>query len=222
MKILFNQVLIRPDREENDIIKLGDAELKLVTAFDEFKHKCCTGTVVQLPEQLIFNRKKGYLCQKFDTQIELQIGDRIIFHYLAMNTARKMYDKHLLKDIPPDHTLIPYDQIFVAIRNGEVIPVNGYLLVEPADEEINTSLIIPDALKKKATKRGFIRYMGKPVNGYRDYEDWGADSDDVKVGDEVLYRECNCVPLEYSLHQTLEKGRTLYRMQRSDLIGVVA
>lgn len=222
MKILFNQVLIRPDREENDMIKMGDTELKLVTAYDEFKHKVVTGTVVQLPESLIFNRRKGYLCQKFDTEIELQVGDRIIFHYLAVHAAKKQYDPYLLKDVPKDHTLIPYDQIFVAIRGTEVIPINGYLLVEPVDEEVKTNLEIPDSAKKKATVRGIIRYMGKPVNGYRDFPDVGPDTDEVKVGDEVFYRACNCVPLEYALHQTLDRGKILYRMQRNDLIGVVA
>jgi len=219
MKILFNHVLIRPDRANDEIILTNGQKLFLSTAYEKEKHHVCTARVVKAPEKLIFDREFMGCCL-FDTDVEIQEGDHIIFHYLAIQSAREQFDANRAH-IDPGLDIIPYDRIYVAYRDGVPVPVNGIILIEPLEETIKTTLIVPDIARKFSTTKGIVKYVSTPLRGYRDYPEEGPDHNDIQVGDMVLYREENCVPLEYSLHQKLDKGKTLYRMHRRDIDAVL-
>ncbi len=47
-------------------------------------------------------------------------------------------------------------------------------------------------------------------------------SDVVNVGDKIVFHPVYAVELQYSLHQIIERGKTLYRMRRKDVFAVLA
>lgn len=219
MKLLFNNVLIRPDRDNDQIILSTGHKLYLDTSFEKEKHSVCSGVVVKAPEKLIFDRE-NMNCALFDTDVEIKEGDHVIFHYLAIASAREQAVGNAIH-IEKGLEIIPYDRIYVTIRNGEIIPVNGIVLVEPVEETISSTLFIPKTAREFSRVKGVVSRLSTPLRGYRDYPDDGPDMDEIKVGDTILYKEENCVPLEYSLHQNIDKGKVLYRMHRRDIDAIL-
>ncbi len=219
MQILFNHVLIKIDRENDELLLQSGHKLYLDTSYNKEAHYPRVGKVIKAPEMLYFDREEPRRSSRFDTPVEIQEGDTVIYHYLAIENSRARFAS-LKKHIDPALDMIPYDTIFLCIRNGEVIPVNGYVIVEPLDETIETSLEIPDSARTYSKTKGIIRYLGKPVNGYLEWVD-DEDTDEIQVGDTICYGAENCVPFEYDLHQQLDKGKKLFRMQRRDIQGIL-
>ena len=219
MKVLFNHVLIRVDRENDELLLSNGLKLYLDTSYEKEKHFPRVGVVEQAPEMIYFDREEPRRSCDFDTEVEIQKGDIVIFHYLAIENSRARYAS-LKKHVDPKLDLIPYDTIFVAIREGKVIPVNGYVIVEPLDETFETSLYIPDTARTFSKTKGVVRYISTPLNGYLEWPDM-FDTDEIAVGDTVCYRAENCIPFEYDLHQQLDKGKKLFRMQRRDIDAIL-
>lgn len=219
MKILFNTVLVKFD-EANDHIKVNDQKLYIDTSYNPMQHAVTTGTVIGLPERLIFDRTRPDKTMLYDTDMELQLGDKIIFEYLAYGEA--------IKNSPLNGGyFIRYDEILVALRGDQVMPVNGIVLVEPIDitetqevKEMTKLLVVPDYVKtQKSQTRGVVRHLGTPVRGYAmDVTESIFEADDVKVNDKIYLNPHYAVPLQYELHQTLSK--VLYRMRRKDILGI--
>lgn len=221
MKLLFNTVLIKFDPPHESITVAGQ-ELQIDTSFNPLQHTSSTGTVLSVPERLIFDRKDSAKTMEYDVPMELQVGDNVILNYLSYAEA--------IKNEPIDggHP-VRYDEILVALRGEQVIPVNGLLLVEPLNiadteevKEMSKFLVTPEYVKtQKSETRGYVRYVGSPVRGYQmDYrEEIYESEDDVKVGDFVQFDPAYAVPLQYELHRSLPM--ILYRMRRKDILGVL-
>jgi co-chaperonin GroES (HSP10) len=207
-----NWVLVKPDEGNHKVILKSGVVLFLDTSFEKEKHSVCTGKVVKVPEKIIFNER--FISVDFDTEQELETGDKIIFHYLQ--SLDNIRESRYIECDGVVYFLVKYDSIFCALRNSKVIPVNGLVIVEPDDEEIKTIFIVPDSAKKKSTTTGTIRYIGSPLKGYKDYPDY-ADVDELAVGDKVVFDKHNTVPLQYPLHQTIDKDKVLYKMRRIDI-----
>lgn len=219
MKLLFNNVLVKFD-EPNDHIKVGEVELQIDTSFNPMQHAITSGTVIGLPSRLIFNPDQPDKTMLYDTDMELQVGDRIIFEYLAYGEA--------VKNDPIDGGYcIRYDEVLVALRGDQVIPVNGIVLIEPIDiteteevKEMSKFLEIPDYVKKqKSESRGVVRYIGTPLRGYAmDTSRTIYEADDLHVGDKVYFNPNYAVHLQYEMHRIFDK--VLYRMRRKDILGI--
>jgi len=219
MKLLFNNVLVKFD-EPNDHIKVGDVELQIDTSYNPMQHAITTGTVIGLPSRLIFDRKEPAKTMLYDTDMELRVGDRIIFEYLAYGEA--------VKNDPIDGGYcIRYDEVLVAIRGEQVIPVNGIVLIEPIDiseteevKEMSKFLVVPDYVKsQKSESRGIVRHVGSPLRGYAmDTSNSIHEADDLHVGDKVYFNSNYAIPLQYEMHRIFDK--VLYRMRRKDILGI--
>ena len=219
MKLLFNNVLVKFD-EPNDHIKVGDVELQIDTSYNPMQHAITTGTVIGLPSRLIFDRKEPSKTMLYDTDMELRVGDRIIFEYLAYGEA--------VKNDPIDGGYcIRYDEVLVAIRGEQVIPVNGIVLIEPIDiseteevKEMSKFLVVPDYVKtQKSESRGVVRHVGSPLRGYAmDTSNSIHEADDLHVGDKVYFNSNYAIPLQYEMHRIFDK--VLYRMRRKDILGI--
>jgi len=124
-----------------------------------------------------------------------------------------------------------YDDIYVAIRGEEIIPINGTVLVEACDttveedvqQALRSGLHLPDTvLKEKSEIYGVVKHLGTPLRGYlRADPDLTEVYDEVNVGDQVVFHHVRAIELQYSLHQILEKGKVIYRMRRKDILGIV-
>lgn len=211
------------DELEKEIVRLRK-ELKNYeddkTLLNVAQHTVTDGVIVGISDHIHYNDDpvfKGYRGQlKFDVDMEVKIGDIVIFHYMeSLNSQR---DGRYIDGM----MLIEYSSIFCVIRGKEVIPVNGYLLVEPLEEKSSEILWING---RPSETKGIVRYAGTPVRRYLDDKD-ASDSVPViwrdgelkiemkfpEVGDTVVFKDCHAVKLQYPLHALLNKD--LYQMQR--------
>ena len=164
------------------------------------------------------------------TDIELQEGDRVICYYLAIvNAFKPEQQRYFIKD-QDRYVFIPYSSIFVCIRNGNIIPINGYCLIEPCEDpfmaevrnrfqKINIQLITNEKSNVNVSF-GKVKYLGRPN---REYADEGVSDDgvDVKEGDTVVLRKVSDIPLQYPLHQKLDGGKTFWRCQRRKILAIL-
>jgi len=225
MKPINNFVLIKP--LPADEIRLSNGKkLYLDTRFEEYKNAPTSGTVVEVPSELKF-RKSG-VSMPWLTDMELQVGDTVIFNYLAVRLSGSA-GLILEGGITP----VPYDMIYAAIREGEVICVNGGVIVEPdQDEELsevekileNSGLSLPPSVAKKDKQTGVVRYAGKPNKGYLDslMNDRPLTPDYQLVpGDKVLFHWSDAIPLQpnQEIRGEIERS-TLYRMQHKDILAI--
>lgn len=229
MKIPFNYVLVKP--EPTDEISLPNGKkLFLSTIFEETKHAPTVGEVLCVPERLIFN-EDGINSLLFKTEMEVRVGDRVVFHFLAHQQAK---DEGRILD---DGFMVRYDSIYLILRGEEIIPINGHLVVEPESQLVKSNIIIPDSNKKKAQRIGKVRYAGKPVDGYLNYPHLTDVNDFPMVmkderfvkgnryaqeGDRVYFSHFDAVPLQHDpeIHGAVEKV-LLYRMQHKDVLLIL-
>lgn len=219
LRLLNNYVLVKPDPGNSKITLRNGVVIFLDTSFEVERHAVTSGTVVKVPASLTYIENNGLLNLDVITTQELKKGDKVIFHYIQTLDNLKL--SRYITCGRETYFLVYYDKIFCAIRRKKVIPVNGLVIVEAEKEPpIKSPFIIPDMFKGiESETRGVIKYIGSPVGGYSDYPDQGGDVDYLKVGDSVLFRKVDSVPLQYPLHQTIDKDKTLYRMHRRDILG---
>ena len=225
MKILHNTVMVRFDRDNDELLLSTGDKLKLVTAWEPMMHAVTSGVVTHVPQNLIFDRERPDASVMYDVDMELQVGDRVIFDFKAESAVRKH------GDIDGSYPL-RYDDIYVAIRGEQIIPVNGIILVEACEttveedvqQALKAGLELPDTVvKEKSERYGIVRHIGSPCRGFLQApEELTEVDDEVCVGDKIVFHPVYAIELQYSLHQILEKGKTLYRMRRKDVFAVLA
>lgn len=197
-------VLVKPDKDNNQF-KLGNKQITIDTTFEPYKHAITTGTVVKVPLRSGDQR----------TSVEVQHGDRVFFHYLAMSNAAKNNscvicgDEYLMK--------INYGSMFVAMREKEVVMLNGYILVVPAANDfpmrLPGSIKIPQHLMDaKSAFKGEVRHVGTPLAGEEDF---------LNPGDNVYFRKHSDVPLQYELHRDFKEKEIFWRMKRYNVLAVL-
>lgn len=214
-------VAVRPFPSDEIRLKSG-GKLYLDVRFEEYLNARTAGEVVAVPEKLNYNiNPESTASLEWDTDMELQVGDVIIYNYLAIKTAL-----HMKQFIDQDIICIPYDKIYVAIRNEEVICINGTILVEPEEEIVNTFLDVPDNAITKSKQIGRVVHAGKPNRQYRVFAiNFGIYSGDdpVSVGDRVLFNWNDAIPIQPNAELRGEISRgLLYRMQHKDVHAIVS
>lgn len=202
MNLINNNVLIHPNTEHYNHIRFpGGFKLYLDTSFEKEKHACTSGWITELPEKLKY--PKGY-----KPVIEAEIGDEVIFNYLDMSNGAKK------GNLTEKGLYLPYDFLYAVIRDGEVIPLNGWLIIEEATVPLpETSLFIPDVCKKKIETKGIIRYAGASIQADVNY--------DLKVGDTIAFAKHTSLPLQYEMHQLISPDRPLFRVRYEDVLAVI-
>ena len=220
MKLINNMVAIKPFPSDEIRLKTGE-KLYLDVRFEEYLNAQTAGEVVSVPEKLVYSTKtEAPVTTEWDTDMELKVGDVVVFNYLAVkNSLGSGYW------IDKDTVCIPYDKIYVALRQGEVICINGIIIVEPEVENTLTSLIIPDNAKLKSKQVGRVVYAGKPNRGYRKEHLFtgktGPDSP-VEVGSRVVFSWNDAIPIQPNAELRGEISRSmLYRMQHKDVHALV-
>jgi hypothetical protein len=231
IEILNNWVLVLPD---NDYSKFKSG-MDIADIFEPGKHISVWGKVLQLPKELVcyqslikrlmaykesedlrgFMQKLNSLSLEFDTENELQVGDRVAFKYVAKMNAQT--DDLYVQTERGQAIFVPYDLIYLAKRGERIVPINGWLLVEPftmdeAQVREECRGMVFNARNYEKDGIGIVRHAAKPLKGYLigDY----IDDDKIQVGDTVVFRNGFRVPIEW--HEHSEMGR-YWRMQRKDI-----
>lgn len=216
MTIPINFVLIKPDEEMFEQVELGDTgvKIKVDRTFETGVMATTSGVVMAVPERLYFNYSDMNKSLRYDTVMELEVGDRVICHYNAI--------KHGISQgmVIDGGVLIKYDGLFCRLREGaQPHPLNGIVLAEPITEEINSSVIIPDTVDRKSKIKSVVHYAGTPLKGYFDFPE-ESDGEPVKKGDIIIHSKHDCIPIQYSIYQCFDKGVTLWRMHMRDIEAV--
>lgn len=170
-----------------------------------------TGVVVEVPQRLLFMKKKGPMMKyrnsassEFDTDIGIGVGDVVAFAF----TAWYQYDY----DNYAGDLIVPYHDLHLNISTGKAL--NGYLLVEVDENPVE---VVGPATFLKADANvygiGRVVYRGPCNRAYLYYP--GADADGV--GDYVFYR--GGARLELDAFNTMtDRQSSLFLIQRKDVL----
>jgi co-chaperonin GroES (HSP10) len=157
------------------------------------------GQIIALPKKLKFlNKPKGFGIE-WTTTIEAKVGD--IAFWGIMEGA----NCPVLSVGDANYYLVNYGEIRLLKRGEEIIPVNGFVLLEEVIKEQEGIFIAPESFKKTDKRRGIVRYLGK--RNLRYYPDeHQRDPVDIKVGDEVLFKAPILTDLEDSRYAGLQQN----------------
>jgi len=213
MKLINNLVLIR--HLPNDEIRLVNGSVLYVdTRFEEYLHAPVVGIVEAVPEKL------SYPPMPWITDMELQVGDKVIFNYLSVRTAEQLGYK-----LNRTTYFIPYRDCYVVFRENKIVCLNGNILVEPIIEDDWTTakidLLKSDLSSERSKTEGIVRYAGNPTS-YID-EDTGVFYTDSQVfpGDEIVFHWSDAIPLQpnQEIKGEISRNMFLYRMRHCDVLG---
>lgn len=226
---ISNRVLVRLDPENDEINTKSGLKLHVDTSFEPEKHVVRIGTVEKLPSKLTFKGVGSDI--PWHTDIELKVGDKVVMYFLAVQNCLSDEQKCYSKENGVTKIYIKYHNIYAAIREGKIIPVNGYVFVEPVEDPAWVSKIkraeklginIPDLRKpsRKNVTFGKVAYIGNPIKKYFSphLSDEGYD---IEEGDVVVMKRIRDIPVEYEYHAKLDGGRKLFRMQRPDIVAKI-
>lgn len=220
-RIPKNYVLVEVDFLRHKKVSYDSgAEIIIDYTFEPEQHALTHGVVATIPEALYFN-SKDYDSLEFLTDIDVKVGDQVFFHYIQINKADR--GRQLFIENGKTYIFISHDSLFCGIRNDEVVMFNGWLLLNPIAKAIETDqeavLVRPDDKESFHPLMGEIEHIGSPVKKYWYGTETDTDSGiEVEKGDLVAFLPHSDIPLEYPMHQSLNKK--YYRAQRKELLGI--
>jgi hypothetical protein len=225
----INLVKVKLDPENNKLLLKSGVEVYIDNTFEPEKHLVLLGTVESLPQQLSYSDKGKKM--PWLTDMELQVGDKVVMYYLGVFNCISKERKHYIKEGENTWIFIKYELIYALSRDGEIIPVNGYLLAEPREdpewerkvmEAEEHNFVMPDLREPSKTHvaYGEIAYVGKPNKMYVN-KNFSDDHVEVSPGDKIIMKRVRDIPVEYEYHTKMDGGRKLYRLQRHDILAVL-
>lgn len=196
-------------KEKNDHIKLKNGlKLYVDTSYNKSEHADRVFAVVRPPEKLYFSKKPHATAMTWETEQELKAGDDVLIGFMhSLNMP-------MIKCKEKEYFLAHYSELYCARRNGEYIPLNGYVIM---DEVIREERLL-DYTVDKVDNRGVIKYLGKPNKQYMEKE--YSDGADVSVGDTVLLENNGKhIITEHPTHASFFGGEVYFLVQRKEIIA---
>lgn len=223
--MLNNYLMVKLDPPNDSITTKNGNKLYVDNTFEPDKHTVVLGTIIAVPQHL------GTKNMPWTTDMEIKLGDRVLMYYLAVQNCLRKEIKRYAQESQDTYIFISYSNVYATIRDGKVIPVNGYLLVEPIENPeveftktrfkgIGLDLITFDVKSNKDVVYGKIVYLGAPNKAYSQ-KFISDDNVDVKEGDLVVMKRVRDIPVEYEYHAKIDNGRKLYRIQRPDILATL-
>ncbi len=173
-----NKVLVKI--EERNIEKKTDAGIIMISATDTdynpAVHSDRYGVVHSVPPNLRFDRTP--FSTTWETEIELKVGDEVWFDY--MNSENCVV---LDCDDGNDYKLLEYENIYVAKRDGNILPLNGYCLF--SDVKIKAESKFDPTDGDVDPRYGTVSHIAIRNKSYQ--TSIFNDDMDVEVGDKVLF-----------------------------------
>ncbi|HEX9826280.1 MAG TPA: hypothetical protein VGA80_06745 [Flavobacteriaceae bacterium] len=114
---LHDRLLFSDEYNKNKSIYVDNSHLP-------FKYITRHGKVISLPEKLIYWYENKRIGIAWQTNLDIKVGDEVWYYGLMGHTAEKVtYQGRKF-------ILINYEDLYVAKRGDEVIPLNGNVLLE--------------------------------------------------------------------------------------------
>jgi co-chaperonin GroES (HSP10) len=202
-----------------------DVNINIDSSFDPAVHAPRCGILIKNPKSLVYEKghrdTMGWKCS-----IDTKEGDFVYFDYLACLTALGKLANPALPGEHPTwircendlYVLLRYDALVLAMREatGEVIPLNGQVVLEPCTKEIESTLIIPDHLKKVVDHlKCKVVFVGK---ANEEYLDDVIDADGLSKDDAVIIKNY-MIRMENSLKKLF--NRDLVYVQQKNILAVL-
>jgi hypothetical protein len=148
---LNNYIIVKVSSGSNRV-RIASLDLTLDTSFNPEEHVPVTGTVVKLPKKLTCGYEGGKHTQRikfkpndmlWKTEVELAVGDTVLFDYLEALTAWSQYFNPFNQFIT-DRIVFNQDGIYIFVHYSRVYcrldqsgwtPVNGYAMVRWIEEK---------------------------------------------------------------------------------------
>lgn len=214
-KPINNYVLVRCETKSHDSIDVAGNKLYIDNTFEVGAHIKLTGIVAAIPDRLRCLDDSPHSID-WETDIDVQVGDKVWFRFMANHTANMGTSKEVYVD-GVRHIFINYGMLFMAEREGERFMLNGYVAIEPISKNKKSDFL--EAIYEKEdnhTSIGVVRCVGRFNRRYvNEYE---CDSH-VCNGWIVQYRKQYRSQLEYELHSEFQRRKKMYKMQARYIDG---
>jgi len=216
---LNNRVLVSVELTENKKsssgLILGDA------SWDNAGHVTRHGMVVSTPSKFCYQGREGYGAE-WDTGIEIECGDEVFWGLMAA------WDCPVIKNDTGIFFLVKYDDLILkktecaqwfpidgdTYTNGNLFPLNGYVLCLPEYDERKMSTIeLPSVQDKQRAAVVVVGYVNPEY-----FKDCGQDAVDVQVGDVITLYKPFLTAVEDERYAVLDKN--LSYVQRRWIIAV--
>lgn len=138
------------------------------------------GTVVSLPRKFYHRKDGSSFGVEWDTEIEAKIGDVAYFGIMEGT------DAPMIICGTDTYFLVDYSEIRVLVRGEEVIPANGFVIVEEFSDGIKSDFLITDFASKANHKKGIVKYVGKRNKSYYNGDESTCDPKELNIGETVL------------------------------------
>lgn len=234
IQVLQDFVYLRVEKEKEDTIETKVGSLYIDSRFEHGLHHRIYGTVISVPRILTSNVKMPFLREeigipypktdfdmKFVTLADIEpvvrVGDKIYFHFNTV-TEDNRFKEHFA-DTHSKVFKVRYDQIICVVRDGEIIPVGTWTLVEKVfDPDVQDIEIDGRKVKVKTTTSGLVTEVNvkpRPLAGTIAYigAPFKCDPElDLSSGDQVLFTK------ESDWVNKIE-GKEYYVMRQRDIIA---
>lgn len=211
-----NWVLLRPLQDNSKIKTESGVELYMDTDYKPENHAKVLCEVLAIPKQLIYNKKRKEYSMEWKTEMNVKIGEKVIINYLKSLDAEK-YNHFVVNG--EKLYLVPYSSLYLAMRNNQIIMLNGYMLMEQISKKSKFgSILAPNEYEfKKGNRRAIVRYMHEPNLEYI-YQSH-VDDDIMSEGDQVILSYGFNRKAENELHKILDKDYLV--VQRYQIAAVL-
>jgi hypothetical protein len=211
-------IIFKTDKLYEDEITVNGQKLYFDSSFEPQKHVRIYGEVVNVPREMgnwpiptqrhegtppYYDKRETNLVRIKDIEPVVMVGDRIYFHF---NTLIGPQNVVFVESLPDNKKMfyyrVRYDDVICAVRDGGIIMVGSYTLIEP-DYETWEDILVPTYtmfkdkhgkfiprpkeqwIQKKVEPgyrhlKGFVRHVGEPFK---------MDKREVNVGDHIVYKK---------------------------------
>ena len=154
MKPLFNRIFVQIEKKFQDEIAT-DSGITFYkdTTFNPEENSTVSGVVVSTPMVV------DTVNVDPDFKHNVLPGDKIYFNFNVV-----LDNDNLIVHDGQEYWIVDYWSAIAVVRDGQIIPVGSYILIDPLMEETTSSIIhIPDAYKKKEGNRGVVFASNDPA-----------------------------------------------------------
>ncbi len=212
-----DNVLVKIKEHFNNVVDIG-VKIEIPVDPNNTSQLIATeGTVIKVPVKL--SRVP------WETSVEVQEGDEVVFSYNAMREAK--YRLHSCFEYEGSHyAIIKYHTLIARVREGQITPVNGFCLVKPIKESE-----LPEGIKKKvrliklpvdkvSVVFGRVISWAQPNKSYDNKRD--VDVIPVPEGNTVvMFQKKSDIVAQYKLQKTLLGSEEVYKIQSRFFLAII-
>lgn len=229
---IADYVYFKIEKPAEDVLETKVGSLYLSVKFDETHNGVATtygkntriyGEVIAVPTKL--SRIPTHGADQWGDEYRyisdinpiVRPGDRIYYHFNTISEDNRL--KECFEDFTSKIYKVRYEHIFCLVRDGQIVPVGDYVLVEktydtdvqPVDvngkevmAKMTGSGLVTEIGVKPKTEVGTVAFIGPPLNGDPDLG--------LTAGDLVLF-------IKDSDWVNVIEGKEYYIMHQRDIMG---